>query len=59
MIRHKWIVGMRNNLSDLWMECDSCAAIEGAKMTSSEREELKKMLKKTVDWIDKKILPRK
>ena len=59
MIRHKWIVGMRNKLSDLWMECDSCAAIEGAKMTSSEREELKKMLRKTVDWIDKKILPRK
>ena len=58
MIRHKWSVNMRNKLSDLWMQCDSCAAIEGAKMTPSEREELKKMLRKAVDWIDKKILPR-
>ena len=50
---------MRNTLSDLWMQCDSCAAIEGAKMTSAERAELQKMLMKAVDWIDKKILPRK
>lgn len=59
MIRDKWSVGLRNKLSSLAMECDSCAAIEGAKMTSREREELQKMLIKAVDWIDKKILPRK
>ena len=55
MIREKWIVGVRNNLVNLYMECDSCAAIEGACMTSSERENLKKLLKKSVDWIDKRI----
>lgn len=59
MIRDKWSVGLRNKLSSMWMECDSCAAIEGAKMTPREREELKKLLMKAVDWIDKKILPRK
>ena len=37
------------------MECDSCAAIDGAKMTRSEREELQKMLNKTIAWIDKRI----
>lgn len=59
MIRHKWIVGVRNKLSNMRMECDSCAAIEGAYMTPTERIELQKMLKKAIDWIDKKILPRK
>lgn len=59
MIRDKWSVGLRNKLDSMWMECDSCAAIEGAKMTPKEREELKKLIKKAADWIDKKILPRK
>ena len=45
MIRHKWSVGLRNKLDSMWMECDSCAAIEGAKMTPREREELKKLIK--------------
>lgn len=55
MIRHKWIVGMRNKLSSLAMECDSCAAIEGAYMSPKERQELQDMLMKAVNWIDKKI----
>lgn len=37
------------------MECDSCAAIERARMSRSERKELQEMLRKAVDWIDKKI----
>lgn len=37
------------------MECDSCAAIEEARMTNSERQTLQKMLSKAVDWIDSKI----
>ena len=37
------------------MECNSCAAIEEAKMTDSERKALQKMLSKAVDWIDSKI----
>lgn len=55
MKRTKWSVGMRNKLSSLAMECDSCAAIEEAKMTDSERKALQKMLSKAVDWIDSKI----
>lgn len=55
MVREKWIVGVRNKLSNLYGECDSCAAIEGACMSESEREDLKKLLKKAVSWIDKKI----
>ena len=55
MVREKWIVGVRNKLVNLYAECDSCAAIEGAKMTPAEREKLKDMLKKAVDWIDKRI----
>lgn len=55
MKRTKWSVGMRNKLSSLAMECDSCAAIEEAKMTDSERQTLQKMLRKAVDWIDSKI----
>lgn len=55
MIRHKWSIKVRNTISSLAMECDSCAAIEGAKMTKTEREELQKMLMKAVTWMDKKF----
>lgn len=55
MIRHKWIVGLRNKVAELAMECDSAAAIEGAKMTSSEREELQKRLRNAVEYIDGKL----
>jgi hypothetical protein len=37
------------------MECDSCAAIEGAKMNACEREDLQKQLRDTVKWIDNRI----
>lgn len=56
MIRNKWTVGLRNKLTEMAWECDSCAAIEGAQMTRSEREKLQDMLKKTVAWIDKRIM---
>ena len=55
MIRHKWIVGLRNKLSSLAMECDSCAAIEGSKLSTSEREKIQEDLRKIIDYIDKKL----
>lgn len=55
MIRHKWIVGLRNKLSSLAMECDSCAAIEGSKLSTLEREKIQGDLRKIIDYIDKKI----
>lgn len=58
MKRTKWIVGVRNKLSDFMIECDSCAAIEDTKMTEYERKQLQKLLVKTTEWIDKKIFVR-
>ena len=55
MIRHKWIVGLRNKLSSLAMECDSCAAIEGSKLSSSEREKIQGDLRKIINYIDKQL----
>ena len=55
MIRHKWILKVRNSLANLAGECDSAAAIEGARMTPSERKELQKQLRDAVEWIDKRI----
>ena len=55
MIRHKWSLKVRNQLSSLAGERDSCAAIEGAKMTSAEREELQQKLCDVVSWMDKKL----
>ena len=46
---------MRNKLSSLAMECDSCAAIEDYQLTPKEREDLQKMLKKAIQYIDKRI----
>lgn len=55
MIRHKWILKVRNQLASLAMECDSAAAIEGARMTASERQALQQKLRDTVHWIDSRI----
>lgn len=55
MKRHKWILKVRNTLAGLAMECDSAAAIEGAKMTPGEREALQNELRTTIKWIDKRL----
>lgn len=55
MKRDKWIMKVRNQLATLAMECDSAAAIEGARMTSSEREELQTRMRNAVSWIDAKL----
>lgn len=55
MKREKWILKVRNTLAGLAMECDSAAAINGAKMTPSEREALQTQLRDAVKWIDKRI----
>ena len=55
MIRHKWIIKLRNQLAELAMDCDSCAAIEGAKLTSTERSSIQNDLRKVVDYIDKQL----
>lgn len=55
MVRHKWILKVRNQLASLAGECDSAAAIEGARMTESEREELQTRLRNAVGWIDAKL----
>ena len=55
MIRHKWIISVRNQLANLAMECDSCAAIEGSCLTRGEQETLQGLLRKAVDYIDKQL----
>lgn len=55
MIRHKWIIDTRNKLANLWMECDSCAAIEDSHLTEAEREKIKSYLEKAVRYIDKSL----
>ena len=55
MKREKWILKVRNTLANLAGECDSAAAIEGARMTPSERKELQTQLRDAVKWIDKRI----
>jgi len=55
MIRHKWIIGLRNKVSSLAGECDSAAAIEGSKLTTSERQKIQTNLRKIVEYIDSKL----
>lgn len=55
MIRHKWILKVRNRLAELAGECDSAAAIEGARLTSAERSALQQRLRDDVAWIDRKL----
>ena len=55
MIRHKWSVDLRNKLASLAGETDSCATIEGAKLTRQERQELREAITKIIEYIDNKI----
>lgn len=55
MKRDKWILKVRNQLANLAMECDSAAAIDGARMTRAEREELQTRMRNAVSWIDTKL----
>ena len=55
MKRDGFTVGMRNKLSELAMQCDSCAAIEGARMTPNERKTIQDALRKVVNYIDERI----
>lgn len=55
MIRTKFSVDLRNRLSDLAMSCDSVAAIEQAKFSTIERNELQILIRKAVKYIDSKI----
>lgn len=57
MIQHKWIIGLRNQLANLAGECDSAAAINGAKMTPEERHLIQSALRNIVGIIDKKLFP--
>ena len=52
MIRHKWIIGMRNQLANLAMECDSAAAIEDSQLSSFEREHIQSYIRNVIDFID-------
>lgn len=55
MIRHRWTINLRNKLCSLAGETDSCAAIEGARLTKQERKDIKDSLMKIVDYVDNKI----
>ena len=55
MIRHKWIIGVRNKLGSLAMECDSAAAIEGSKLSEKERVSIQSKLRELVNYIDNKL----
>jgi len=55
MIRNKWIIGLRNKLSSLAMECDSCAAIEDSQLSPSERKKIQYDLRQIIEYIDKKL----
>lgn len=55
MIIHKWILKVRNTCSRLAMECDSAAAIEGAKLSNKERELLQAQFINIVTWIDNNL----
>ena len=55
MVRHKWILKVRNQIANFIGECNSPAAIEGARMSNSEREELKGKLSDICRWIDNKL----
>lgn len=55
MVRHKWLIQTRNKLANISSEFNSAAAIEGAKMSSSERKFCFDEITKVINFIDKEL----
>jgi len=59
MIRNKYSVDIRNRIVSDRGYFDSMAAIEGARMTTEERDFIKSKLTEVISYIDNKILIKK
>lgn len=46
---------MRNKLASLAADCDSCAAIDGSRLTREERKDLQELIRNAYKYIDKKL----
>lgn len=55
MIWSKPIIGYRNKLAEMAMDTDRCDLIETSKLTSDEREYIRKRLGTLIKYIDKKL----
>lgn len=55
MIWSKPIIGYRNKLAEMIMDTDRCDLIETSKLTSEERETIRKKLYPALKYIDKQL----
>lgn len=55
MIWSKPILGYRNKLAEMTMDTARCDLIETSKLTSEEREYIKKHLTTVLNYIDKRL----
>jgi hypothetical protein len=55
MIWSKPIIGYRNQLAEMAMDTDRCDLIETSKLTSEEREYIKKRLATLTKYIDNRL----
>ena len=55
MIWHKYIIQYRNKLAGMIGDLDSCAMIEGSRLSSGEREAIRARLKDALEYIDDKL----
>lgn len=55
MIWHKFIIQYRNKISSMISDLDSCAMIEGSKLSEGEREAIRVKLYEVLMYIDGKL----
>ena len=55
MIWNKHTVKYRNKLAELAMDVDSCAMIEGGRLTSDERETIQRKLREVLKYMDERL----
>jgi len=55
MIWSKPIIGYRNKLVEMRIDTDRCDLIETSKLTSEEREYIRKHLTTVINYIDRKL----
>ena len=55
MIWSKHTLKFRNRVAELAMDVDSCAMIEGGRLTSDERETIQRKLREVLRYMDERL----
>lgn len=51
--RNKWVAKSQRTVMNVWGECDSCAAIDGARMSTADRKKVQDLCEQIAKILEK------